>query len=265
MIPNYFCLAILFFSLNAITADQCVCEKEIVGPLRRIVPITNDELPAVAVDTKIGNYFVLTHQTNFTARISDHTGKLKKIFQISSELVTSGDVAFSSGRNRYLVVWSSLLQSSGSEQAVVRAQFMNNSGDAIGSTLTIVKRSHTAGAPSEIQRVNLLYVAELREYLLAYTILGNSGNIQNVPTVLFQRLNENGHGIGSGSAIISGVHAEEALVRYDSSTNHYLIAWDQQGIILQSVTQALKRVGRRLFVGDGAFPNLVFSSKIGRA
>src|SRR5262245_39010292 len=113
---HYFFFVMLFVFSKFIIADQCVCSREIAGPPRRINASASDELPAVAVDTKNGNYFVLTTQVNFTARIFDYKGRLKRIFPLALNNVISRDVAFTSNRNRYLIVWSSLLESSGSEQ-----------------------------------------------------------------------------------------------------------------------------------------------------
>jgi len=241
----------MVFSGISASADQCTCNKEVIGQRKSIDYKTRPYSQAAAVDTKRGNYFLLQSDSALEAIILNSSGSKILTITISAEPARSSyafdfSVIYNADHDRYFVVWNAP-DPSGGNQFVIYGQFVDAStGKLLRARLNLAKGKF-AGVRLIANRVN-------KQYILAY----QTRNQQNNPTFWLRRLAADGGLIGS--PVNFGIHAESFSIQQDPATNRFLLAWTDQYTYFLVFTKELERVSskKRIVAMD---PHAVYSAR----
>jgi hypothetical protein len=218
----------LLLSTFAPANDSCLCQNEVVGSP---IELKKGFHSAVAFDSVSGNFYLASARTK-----GDKLKVIGELFDpfgnsISDEFeFQSGDVhhrnepkgepeaiAYNSSQRQFMLIWGAAFSTAGNHNypTEVRGAIIDLNGNVLVPLLTLVRQEDSP----LVNPIDLTYNSTRNEYLLTYrTSLKNSNEL------FLQRLDGNGNKVGGAVRAVSE-KTRTARVRYDPSTNHYLLVW----------------------------------------
>jgi hypothetical protein len=243
----------IFFLFTAfLYADNsCLCQNEVVGPP---VELKKGFHSAVGFDSVSGNFYLASARTNggklkVVGELFDPFGNsISDEFEFQSGRVEHRNdpkgepeaIAYNSSQRQFMLIWSAAFSTPGDSKypTEVRGAIIDANGTVLVPLLTLVRKDDS----TLVNPVDITYNSVRNEYLLTYRTSFKKSN-----ELFLQRLEGNGNKIGGAIRAVDE-KTNTARVRFDPSTNRYLLVWpgknekDEQRFKLQIFTADLNRI-----------------------
>lgn len=243
--------SIVFFGIFFLSAifcyadNSCLCQNEVAGAP---VDLKKGFHSSVAFDSVNGNFYLASAKTNgerlkVVGELFDPFGNsISDEFQFQSGRVNHKNepkgepeaIAYNSFQRQFMLIWSAAFSTS----TEVRAAIIDSNGTVLVPLLTLVRKDDS----TLVNPVDITYNSVRNEYLLTYRTSFKKSN-----ELFLQRLDQNGNKIGDPVRVVDE-KTNTARVRYDPSTNRYLLVWpgknekDEQRFKLQIFTADLNHI-----------------------
>lgn len=243
--------SIVFFGIFLLSAifcyadNSCLCQNEVAGAP---VDLKKGFQSSVAFDSVNGNFYLASAKTNgerlkVVGELFDPFGNsISDEFEFQSGRVNHKNepkgepeaIAYNSFQRQFMLIWSAAFSTS----TEVRAAIIDSNGTVLVPLLTLVRKDDS----TLVNPVDITYNSVRNEYLLTYRTSFKKSN-----ELFLQRLDQNGKKIG-GPVRVVDEKTNTARVRYDPSTNRYLLVWpgknekDEQRFKLQIFTADLNHI-----------------------